>query len=40
MRTIALVLTISAIAVAGCRREAPHYEPYKLGADFVAEQQR
>lgn len=40
MRTIALVTVITAIAVAGCRREQPHYEPYKLGADFAVEQQR
>ncbi len=40
MRSIALVTIIAAIAVAGCRREAPQYEPYKLGANFAAEQQR
>lgn len=40
MRSIAIVTVIAAIAVAGCRREAPHYEPFKLGADFAVEQQR
>ena len=40
MRSIALITVIAAIAVAGCRREAPSYEPYKLGADFAVEQQR
>lgn len=40
MRSIAVIAVVAAIAVAGCRREAPHYEPFKLGADFAAEQQR